>query len=367
MNTKQESRIKNQGRGFFRSKFIKFAVIPLLLLALWFGLTCLYIIKLDTAFSLLSFNLPKTAFTHLQQEKLQKGNFVSGEFLATENNLGILSFRFETFFRPAYRSEDVLLFQIKEKDSKDWYYQGKYNDGLVYEVPFFPFGFPIIQDSKGKTYEFRITSLKGDEYNSVAVSRRWQNIAAKYKFNKHEILQNNSSFLEFSVKKFTSSFESIDVLFSSFVYLLPFLFYLILLSPLGKYFEKPLTLIGKKFSQFGSSAFLRFLLPSFKSTQRFAIIIFDSILLIVVLIDGLYLRLGNDFVYLLVPILWIFIQRYFGFTSKKTFVVALSFLLFAPVFLQFSLGQIAENMAVWAYLFLVAGTVQILIELKTEN
>ncbi|PJC54312.1 MAG: hypothetical protein CO028_03290, partial [Candidatus Levybacteria bacterium CG_4_9_14_0_2_um_filter_35_21] len=93
-------------------------------------------------------------------------------------------------------------------------------------------------------------------------------------------------------------------------------------------------------------------------------VIFDVILLGAVLIDGLYLRLGNDFVYLLVPILWIFVQRYFRFTSRKTFIVGISMLLFPPVFLQFNLGQIAENMAVWAYLFLVAGTIQILLELK---
>jgi len=357
-------KINNRKSGFSKNKFIKFIIVPLILLVLWFGLTFLYIIHLDTAFSLLSYNLPKTDFTHLPIGKLQKGNFVSGKFTAREDNLGILSLRFETFFRPAYKNEDSLLFQIKEKNAEGWYYENKYRDGMIYELPFFPFGFPIIPDSRGKIYEFKITSLKGDEYNSVAISNRWQNIAAKYKFNKNEILQSNNSFLQFSFKKFTSSFESIDVLFSSFVYLLPLLFYLMLLSPLGKYFEKPISFIGQKFSSFSESAFFKFLLPSSKASQRFSIVIFDVILLGAVLIDGLYLRLGNDFVYLLVPILWIFVQRYFRFTSRKTFIVGISMLLFPPVFLQFNLGQIAENMAVWAYLFLVAGTIQILLELK---
>jgi len=362
-----KEKINKQKLGFSINKFIKFVVIPLFLLLLWFGLTFLYIIHLDTAFSLLSYNLPKNVFTHLPKDKLQKGDFISGEFLATENNLGILSLRFETFFRPAYQNEDVLLFQIRQKGAKDWYYQNKYRDGLVYDVPFFPFGFPIINDSGGRIYEFRITSLKGDEYNSVSVSNRWQNIAAKYKFTKHELLQSNASLLMFSVKKFFSSLQTIDVLFSSFVYLLPLLFYLMLLSPLRKYLEKPFLFVSRKFSDFGRSTFLKFLLPSFKATQRFKIVIFDAILVGVVLIDGLYLQLGNDFVYLLVPILWIFIQRHFGFTSKKTFIVAIGFLLFAPVSLQFNLGQIAENMTVWAYLFLVAGTIQILMEMRRDK
>jgi len=359
-----KEKINKQNYGTFINKFIKFLIIPLLLLLLWFGLTFLYIIHLDTAFSLLSYNLPKTVFTHFSQGKLEKGDFVSGEFVAKDNNLGILSLRFETYFRPAYKNEDLLRFQIRQKGSKSWYYQATYRDGTIYDVPFFPFGFPIISDSKNKVYEFKLTSLTGNENNSVAISTRWQNIAAKYKYTKHVLLQNKISLLQFSVKKFISSLETIDVLFSSFVYLLPLFFYLVLLSPLGKYLEKPFIFIRQKLSDFGESAFLKFLLPSFKAFQRFKIVFFDTILLGAALIDGFYLQLGNDFVYLLVPILWIFVQRYFGFTSKKTFIVGISFLLFPPVFLQFNLGQMAENMAVWAFMFLAAGTFQLFFELE---
>jgi hypothetical protein len=349
-----KEKINKREYNLYISKFIKFAIIPLFLLLLWFGLTFLYIIHLDTAFSLLSYNLPKTVFTHLPQDKLEKGNFVSGEFVAQDNNLGILSLRFETFFRPAYQNEDLLLFQLREKGSGNWYYENIYRDGTIYDVPFFPFGFPIINDSRGKIYEFRITSLKGDNSNSVAISQRWQNIAAKYKFTGHELLQNKAEFLQFSVKKFFSSLQTIDVLFSSLVYLLPLFFYLILLSPFGKYLEKSLMLIDRKFS-----------LTFFKFSQSFSLTFFDAILLGAVLLDGFYLRLGNDFIYLLIPILWIVVQRHLRFTSKKTFIVAIALLLFPPVLLQFNLGQIAENVAVWSYLFLVAGTIQALTELRS--
>lgn len=359
--------MKEKINKFFLNKYIKFFIIPFLLLLLWFGLTSSYIIHLDTAFSLLSYNLPKTVFTHLPQDKLEKGDYVSGEFVAQENNLGILSLRFETFLRPAYQNEDLLLFQIKEKGFSNWYYKNIYRDGTIYDVPFFPFGFPIISNSKGKTYEFKIISLKGDNNNSVAVSERWQNIAAKYKFSKTELVQNKTGLLQFSIKKFFSSLETIDVLFSSFVYLLPLFFYLTLLSPLGKYLKKPLIFIGRKFFNLGNSRFFKFLLPSSKTSDRFLIVFFDGILIGAALIDGFYLQLGNDFIYLLVPILWIFVQKHFGFASRKTFIVGISLLLFPPVFLQFNLGQIAENMAVWAYLFLVAGTIQALMELKSEK
>lgn len=360
-------RKNKRGYNSFRSKFIKFALIPLLLSLLWLGLTCSYIIHFDTAFSLLSYILPNTVITHVPKGKLEKGDYILGEFLAKENNLGILSLRFQTFFRPAYANEDLLFFQIKQKGAKTWYYQNTYRDGFIYDIPFFPFGFPIISNSKNKIYEFKITSLKGDDTNSVALSERYQSIAAKYKFTKHELLQSKVSLLQFSIKKFTSLLETIDVAFSSVVYLLPLFFYLMLLTPLGKYLGKPVIFIVQKLSDFGESTFLKFLLPSFKVSERFSIIFFDTILLAVALMDGFYFKLGNGFIYLLVPILWIFVQRRFGFTTRKTFIVGIIFLLFPPVFLQFNLGQIAENMSVWAYLFLVTGTIQIFTEIKNDK
>jgi len=102
-------------------------------------------------------------------------------------------------------------------------------------------------------------------------------------------------------------------------------------------------------------------------SQQTVSISFDMILLGAALADGLYLQLGNDFVYLLVPTLWVLIQGYFGFTSRKTFLVGIALLLFSPIFLQFNLGQIAEKMGVWAFLFLVAGTIQLVWEVKQEK
>jgi hypothetical protein len=360
-------KINKRKYHFLGNKFIKFFTIPLLLLLLWSGLTLLYIVHLDTAFSLLSYNLPQSIFTHLSPGKLEKSSFISGEFIAQDNNLGILSLRFETFFRPAYQNEDLLLFQIKQKGAREWYYKNIYRDGTIYDVPFFPFGFPIISDSKGKTYEFKITSLKGDKYNSVAISTRWQSIAAKYKFSKRELLQSKISLVQFSIKKFINSFQTIDVLFSSFVYLLPLIFYLILLSPLKKYVEKPLIFIEQKILGFGRSKLLKFLLPSSDPSERLLIIFFDTILLSVAITDGLYLQLGNDFVYLFIPILWISVQKHFKFSCRKTFIVGIIILMLQPFLLLFNLGQIAVNLAVWAYLFLVAGTIQALLELNLNG
>lgn len=352
--TKETNKKKS---NIFKRKIVRFIITPLLLLVLWFVSTLSYIIYLDSSFSLISHNLPITIFTHLPSGKLEKGDYISGKFVAHEDNLGILSLRFQTFFRPSYQNEDHLLFQIREVGQDKWYYQNAYRVGTIYDVPFFPFGFPKISNSKGRVYEFRIISLNGDKNNSVALNNRWQNVAAKYKFTKQEILQNKIKLIQFSVEKFTSSFERIDVIFSSLIYLLPLFFYLILISPLEKHLSNKLSILG-------NSRLLNRLLPSYDISQRYLITLSDSILIGAVLLDGVYLQLENNFVYLLLPSLWIVAQEHFRFTSGKTFKVGIIFLLLPPVFLLFGLGQTAENMAVWAFLFLSTGIIQSIIEVS---
>ena len=57
-------------------------------------------------------------------------------------------------------------------------------------------------------------------------------------------------------------------------------------------------------------------------------------------------------------------QRIFGVGSKGAFLIGIGMLFLPPLFLAFSLSQTAEQIAVYAYLFLIAGFVQALMELK---
>ena len=54
---------------------------------------------------------------------------------------------------------ESLIFRIREKNSTDWYYQNKYKTDQINKEIFFPFGFPIIENSQGKVYEIEIESL----------------------------------------------------------------------------------------------------------------------------------------------------------------------------------------------------------------
>ncbi len=345
-----EKRIKK----ILTAKVFLWRIIPLLLFLFWLGLTVFYIIYIDTSFSAISYNEKLSSFTYLTYNKLLKGNSVRGYFTAEDKNLGIVAVRFQTFLRPAYQDEDKLLFQIKEKGSKDWYYENKYRIGFVYDLQFMPFGFPIIHDSKGKTYEFAITSLNGNANNSVAVSNRGQILTTKYKYTKKELLQDKKLLLIFSIQKFINAMETAGVFFSSVVYFLPLFFYIIIV------------LCRKYIQKISNTKLLKHMFPTVTKEDRFGIALLDGILLIVVFIDSLYLQLGNSMIFLLIPVLWIITQRIFGANNQPAFVSGIGMLFIPSIFLALGFSTTAEYVAVYAYLFLATGVIQSVMEIKIK-
>lgn len=340
-------------KRFNKNKFIKLALIPLGLAFLWLVLTVYYIITFDTSLTVLSFSHGRESFNNINYNKLLKGDKVSGEFTAAENNLGIVSIKFQTFIRPPYADEDHLIFRLKEKGAKNWYYENTYRDGLVYDVPIFPFGFPKIANSQGKTYQFEIESLSGNAENSVALSDRDQILFSKYQMSKSVLLHDKKELAIFTAKKFINAFSTTDVRFSSFIYLLPFLFYLLWISPFGKKYMNPLFLKLKNFF---------FPVNAFKYLPKYYL---NWIMVIIVVFDIFVVQLNNDIVYLVMIGLWIGTFRAYKLDSKTTFIFALILLLIPPIFLAFRDEPTAEKAAIWAYMFLVAGTIQAMLELKS--
>ncbi len=215
-------------------KLMKHVIAILLLLGLWVLLTILYVVNFDTSFSIWSYNHQSTDIKNLNYNLIYKGETFKGEFMAQDNNLGIVSLRFQTYIRPPYSLEDQYLFKIKESGAKNWYYQNTYRNGLIYDVPLFPFGFPQIPDSKGKTYDFEITALNTNSVNALSISTRYPVLQSKYKYSGPELLHNKKELISFLVIKFSNAFKTPDVIFTSFIYFLPFLFYLIWISFLKK-------------------------------------------------------------------------------------------------------------------------------------
>lgn len=321
-------------KKIMKNKWFKWGILPFLLFVLWFLLTCWYIIIFDQSLLVISYNHPTSSFTSITHDKLLKGEKLAGEFTAKDNNLGIVALRFKSFQRVPYKDEDSLRFRIKEKGASTWYYQNTYRSGFTYDMPFLPFGFPVIPDSKGKTYVFELESLKGNWENGVALSTRQPFLVSKYQEDKAVLLSNKLKLVEFGFKKFVNSFRTIDILYSSFIFALPFIFFMLWNSKVRKY------------------------LPKYS---------FAVFLLSVIVVDILFLQILDDLLYIVVPIIWLFLLQASKIDNKYTFVVGLVLLLISPIFLQFNITNVAETAGAWAFIFFVAATFLAILELKKND
>ena len=358
-----EEKISRQKLKFLSNKSVKLVAISLFLLLLWFGLTLFYVITFDTSFSIWSYNHSKSDIKNLSKDLIYKGKTIRGEFVAQDNNLGIISVRFQTYIRPPYALEDSFLFRLKEKNAGKWYYENVYRSGLVYDVPFFPFGFPQISDSKGRIYDFEITSLSGNVINGLSISNRYPILVSKYKYSGHELWKNKEKLIKFLITKFSNAMQNPDVIFSSFIYLLPLIFYLVWIS----FLEKIIRPVAGRLKKVAERLENTPLGPFIRLFKKIFIYNLDYFLVFVVLIDVLVMQLTNDVTYAVIMPLWVATLKVYGDDGKKSFIVSLVFIIICPLFLGLKSLPTAEKSAVWAYMFLIAGVIQTLLELKSAK
>lgn len=341
---------------FIKNKWMRWILIPLVLLGVWFGLTLWYVANFDTSFLVISYNHPSTDFIKITHDKLMKGDKLIGQFKAVEDNLGIVALRFKSFQRVEYKDEDALVFRLKEKGSKEWYYQNKYRSGFIYDTPFLPFGFPLIHDSKGKIYIFELGSLKGNQNNGVALSERSPFFQSKYQENKAALFSDKENFIIFVVKKFVNSLQTVDVLYSSIVFLLPLLFYLYwAFSIKTSLVDSANVYLSKKLERFGRRFFGRRYGSVFAAVRLVKLSFISITIIIGVLIDIIFLQVSNDLLYIVIPVLWSFSLHINKVDNKYSFYTGLFFLVLCPVYLYLDTTNIAESAGAWAFMFLLTG------------
>lgn len=118
-----------------------------------------------------------------QRTEILKEQKISGEFKASEDNLGILAFRFVNPYGGG--NSDKLIFRLKEKGKENWHYENTYATDQFQSDTLFPLGFPPISSSHGKTYYFEITikvlpdtgrinNILIEELDSGNKLRRWE-------------------------------------------------------------------------------------------------------------------------------------------------------------------------------------------------
>ena len=253
--------------------------------------------------------------------------------------MGIVSIRFKSLKRVAYKDEDALVFRLKEKGANNWYYENVYRSGFIYELPFLPIGFPVIKDSKGKSYYFELESLKGNSHNAMQLNDRSPVFASKYQFSKEELLADKSLFLHFIERKTLNSLSTIDVVFSSFVYLMPFIIYIITIVPVLSRVANP---IAQRL--FGDTKAKRIVLHFI---NNYGVIFIIS----VVLVDVFFLQIINDLLYIFLGGMWYSVAKVGRINTKPTFIFASLLLLLSPFYLTVNMPNISERAASWAFIF----------------
>lgn len=129
--------------------------------------------------------------------KLLKEDTASGVFKASHNNLGTIEVLVDNHNKV---NSDKISFVLKELNTGNTIYKGEYPSSLMDVGQYFPFGFPIIYDSKGKTYNFEITSLLGTSDNSVSIKKN-SKFNIKYIYSKDYLLSNKNETPRFLLSK----------------------------------------------------------------------------------------------------------------------------------------------------------------------
>ena len=142
---------------------------------------------------------------------------IRGTLIARFNSLGSVQLTMTTYNRINY---DTIRFRLKEAGATEWlvdnsYAVDRFSDGRLYA-----FGFPVIRDSMGKSYEFELTSSGGTKGNSVGVTGGYHRGGALYVYQKSDLLADKRTLLTFVKAKILSILSDVDF----YPYVLLFIF-----------------------------------------------------------------------------------------------------------------------------------------------
>jgi len=306
-------------------KYIKPILIALFFFLLGVRITMWSLYSQGEPFNILTENFNQFEFLDKKDGELLHKEVITGKFKAQENNLGIVSIRFDTYNRT---NTDYINFKIKEENGK-WDYHKEYYTGQFQNNQFFQFGFPKVNDSKNKDYIFELVSARGKNGDAVGLSKIEPKLQVKYEYTVGNFFSKPLDFLNFVFKKIINLIYTSNYIFNLLIYFLPLCFYLL------------------------------FFIFNFKHGIPKAVSITTVFLL--VLIDTFFLK-NNDFNYLTLILIWLFLSIKFKLSGRLSVLFGLVFLLVCPFFMLTNNELFAEKVSIWAYLFIIAGTILIMRE-----
>lgn len=339
-NNKQQSYIKK----LYKRKMIKWILIPSILLTFWFLLSLIF--STEKSFSVLQYQHDNNDNSTFSEKKLLKGEKIKGEFTAFEDNLGIISVRFGNVPQVSFNNQNRIIFKIKEKGKKDWYYANTYRSGLIRPYHFTTLGFIPIQNSKGRVYVFEITSLNGNSNNAIQVSGSNPVYLSMYKFTRNDIFKNKESTWKFTTNMVYAFFANIDVLIESSIFLLPFIFYMTWIG------------IHVQFRDKNSKRIIPLILSGLYRKRKK---IFTYLVILCICADVLLFPISVAGIILGLSGLWAFAVYVNKFQVNKTFIVAFIFIFISVIITYFNQPLFVDKLTTYAYIFVILGLMQILI------
>jgi len=313
-------------------KLIRFIVIPLVLFFLCILLTLLFFFNSDINPNISSHNEPSSQIS-------QKNGTISGKFKASDDYLGILSIRFDNKESLNGNSH----FRIKNILEDDWYHTATISASQYNTLPFYAFGFPVIEKSKNNTYIFQVKLISGN--GGLSVSKEEPVLVSSHVYPKDVLLNDYSLLANFMQNKISYYIDTPESWKVMAVYSMPLIAYLL-------YF-----LFERRIQTFT-------LVRAVK--EKLSFILKPSILFIFLCIgiDIFVTRQSSDGVISILTALWLIGAVAYKLEARYSFGVALVFLTFCPFLLTANMDWVAEKSAIWAYMMLVSGTIQSIFEIS---
>ena len=349
---------------FYNIKWVKWGLIPISLFIFWISASLSF--YPHASFTTLLHIHEKDFSTNLPQNILLKGRKISGEFKAVDNYLGILAMKFNIIGDTNFKEDDILVFRIKEKESKAWHYENSYKSRTIYTSPFFPFGFPIIENSKNKIYQFELTSLRGNSDNAIGVKESEFYITSYYKYSRFEILSSPPNLFSYLSKKIITSFSNLQFFLYSTLYLIPLFYYMLwqLFGKSTKKIVKRVISIDKVYSRLTK-------VRSYPVVVVAKVIVVQYKLLLLVflftIMDIIFLKETYIGMFLGLLGLWIVVIRLFRLSNKNILFLASSLFLLYIILRALNYYISADKASVWIYIFIVIAVIKALRELILEQ
>lgn len=330
---------KNTKKPFLNSRlktidshpFIKWAIIPVVLLLFWLAMSLI-------ANPLEGFTVIGKSYTYTGKGSkdltLYKGQAIRGEFRASENNLGILLFKYKDGRVSHSEMEDYLTFEIGFKDEKPFYSRTAKLDFFRIRESLI-FGFPLVTNSSGKQFWFELKSLNGNQQNAITITRSGQFFIAKFKFDKNEVASSFSSITLFIQKKVSGFLHNTENMKATNYFLLPFFFYMIWVLFIRK------ALFNNK------------LLP--------------SVVLFIVLVDCFFVASTLEIIAFGVADLWIVTIMRNKYKSNTTFILSGIFLIISVPFTYLGESALVNKLSSWSFIFILIGLIQLLFEERVKK